>query len=145
MTLPVRQRPAFRWHHIVPFVETNVVGNVYFSHHVAWQGYTREMFLREHAPTVIDELAGDLRLVTLRTACEYFQELAVFDEIEIAMRLESLDRNRINLVFEYHRLSPHPGLVAEGGQSLVCMRLGTNGLVPTEPPTELAAALAAYQ
>lgn len=145
MNTPISQRPAFRWRHVVPFAETNVVGNVYFAHHVAWQGYTREMFLRDHAPSVIDDLAADLRLVTLRTNCEYFQELAVFDEVEIAMRLGNLDRNRIDLVFEYNRVSPNPGLVAQGAQTLACMRLGPTGLVPTDPPEELAAALAEYR
>lgn len=145
MTAAGGEKPAYRWRHVIPFAETNVVGNVYFSHHVAWQGHTREMFLRDHAPGILQDLAGGLRLVTLRTACEYFQELTAFDEVEVAMRLQSLDRNRINLAFAYHRLDPHPGLVAEGSQSLACMRLGPTGLVPTAVPAELAAALAAYR
>src|ERR1700675_4195534 len=76
-------RSAFSYRHVVTFEETNMVGNVYFTQHIAWQGRCRELFLKEHAPSILDELARDLRLVTLRVSCEYFEELSAFDEIEV--------------------------------------------------------------
>src|SRR5882672_2394132 len=47
--LPSMSR-AYEYRHIVGFEETNLVGNVYYVKHVAWQGRVREMFLREHVP-----------------------------------------------------------------------------------------------
>jgi enediyne biosynthesis thioesterase len=62
---------AYEYHHIVCFEETNLVGNVYYTNHVLWQGRCREMFLREHAPDIAEELTRDLRLVTMSCSCEY--------------------------------------------------------------------------
>jgi enediyne biosynthesis thioesterase len=53
---------AYEHRHIVSFAETNLVGNVYYVNHVAWQGRVREMFLRDHAPEIIAELSRGLSL-----------------------------------------------------------------------------------
>ena len=46
----------YEYRHVVGFEETNLVGNVYYVNYVRWQGRCREMFLLEHAPSVLDEL-----------------------------------------------------------------------------------------
>ena len=96
---------AYEYRHIVGFEETNVVGNVYYAHHISWQGRCREMFLRENAPEMLEELSRGLALVTLRVSCEYFHELLAFDELVIRMRLAELSQHRMLLVFEYWRRS----------------------------------------
>jgi len=48
---------SYEYRHVVVFEETNLVGNVYYVNHLRWQGRCREMFLREHAPLVLAELA----------------------------------------------------------------------------------------
>jgi len=55
------------------------------------------MFLRENAPDLIPELSRGLSLATVRCSCEYFAELAAFDEILVRMRLAELIQNRITL------------------------------------------------
>ena len=52
----------YEWHHIITFEETNLVGNVYYANHIRWQGSCREMFLRAHAPEVLEQLNQDLVL-----------------------------------------------------------------------------------
>ena len=47
---------AYEYKHVVSFDETNLVGNVYYSNHVRWQGLCREMFLYEHAPEMLTAL-----------------------------------------------------------------------------------------
>src|SRR5829696_8551310 len=94
---------AYEYRHTVGFEETNLVGNVYYANHVRWQGRCREMFLRDHAPEVLDELSRGLHLVTTRVPCEYLSELFAFDEVVIGMRLDNLAQNRISMVFEYYR------------------------------------------
>ena len=136
---------AFVYRHIVSFEETNLVGNVYFVRHLAWQGRCREMFLWEHAPSVVAELSRRLRLVTIHASCDYYAELFAFDEIELRMRLADRQQNRIGLAFEYtRRKDGDAAMVARGAQEIGCMRQDSGGLHPTPVPTELAVALEAY-
>src|SRR5262249_16018132 len=89
------QSQAYEYRHIVGFEETNLTGNVYYVNDVRWQGRCRELFMQEHAPEVLDELRGSLRLVTTRCACEYLAELTAFDTVSLRMRLGALMQNRI--------------------------------------------------
>jgi enediyne biosynthesis thioesterase len=135
----------YEYRHTVTFQETNVVGNVYYTHHLGWQGRCRELFLRDHAPEVIAELDRGLSLATVRCSCEYFAELGVFDEVIVRMRLAELVQNRITLAFEYWRLkSGGEELVARGEQQVACMSRAGERLAPTPVPKALREALAAY-
>jgi enediyne biosynthesis thioesterase len=135
----------FEYKHVVGFEETNLVGNVYYTNHLAWQGRCREMFLREHAPEVIGELSRGLSLATVRCSCEYFAELGAFDEIVVRMRLAELVQNRISLAFDYFRVrGEQEQLVARGEQEVACMKRDGAVLVPTPIPATLREALAIY-
>jgi enediyne biosynthesis thioesterase len=137
---------AFIYRHVVSFEETNVVGNVYFTRHVAWQGRCREMFLKQNAPDILNEIARDLRLVTLRVSCDYFEELNALDEIEIRMSLAYLRQHRIGLDFDIMKLRPGgANLAAHGSQEIGCMRLRAGGLAPVSPPASLAKALRPFE
>lgn len=136
----------FEHRHVVAFEETNLVGNVYYVNHLRWQGRCREMFLRRHAPGVLDELARDLALATVRCACEYLAELAAFDEVAIRMRLGAVRQNRVEMLFEYWRLSPDgEELVARGEQEIACMRREGEKTVPTPIPEAMLQALEPYR
>jgi enediyne biosynthesis thioesterase len=138
----LRPKPAFIYRHVVSFEETNVVGNVYFTRHISWQGRCREMFLKQNVPEILNDIAGDLRLVTLRVSCEYFEELNAFDEIEVEMRLAHFRQHRIGLDFDIVKLVPTGRLrAARGFQELACMRTTGNGLLAARPPAALEDAL----
>jgi enediyne core biosynthesis thioesterase len=133
---------AYEYRHIVGFEETNLVGNVYYVNHLRWQGRCREMFLRDHAPEIIDQLSKGLCLVTTHCSCDYQAELVAFDEIKIRMRLVALVQNRITFAFEYWRCrESSEGLVAIGEQQVACMSRQSEGLVPTPVPRSLVDAL----
>ena len=135
----------YEYRHRVGFQDTNLVGNVYYTNHLAWQGRCREMFLHEHARDVIDELSRGLALATVRCSCEYFAELGAFDEVIVRMRLAELVQNRIGLAFEYWReKSGAEELVARGEQQVACMRREGERLVPAPVPPSLREALAGY-
>lgn len=140
----LRLKPYFSHRHVVSFEETNVVGNVYFAHHISWQGRCREMFLKRHAPTIVDEIKLDLRLVTLRVSCEYFEELNAFDEVEIRMLLSYIRQHRIGLDFVFLREGPENSQVARGFQEIGCMRVTRSGLTQIAPPSILADALRSF-
>ena len=129
---------TYEYRHIVGFEDTNLVGNVYYVNHVRWQGRCREMFLREHVPTLLAELESDLALVTLFCSCEYLGEIRAFDEILIRMTLGSLTQSRLTLLFEYRRRDE---LVARGEQQIAYMRRQDGKLLPAPVPELLRDAL----
>jgi enediyne core biosynthesis thioesterase len=118
------------------------VGNVYYVNHLRWQGRCREMFLHEHAPEILEELAHGLALATVRCSCDYLAELEAFDTVVLRMRLGEVVQNRLTLLFEYWRGEE---LVARGEQQIACMRREAERTVPTPIPAALREALRPYQ
>jgi enediyne biosynthesis thioesterase len=132
----------YEYRHVVGFEETNLVGNVYFTNHLKWQGRCRELFLRDHAPGVLAALSQGLCLITARCACDYLQELVPFDEVIVRMRLGSQGQNRLVMRFEYWRIGPSgEELVARGEQHVVSMERQGEQTVPIPLPVELTEAL----
>ncbi len=133
---------AYEYRHVVGFEETNVVGNVYYANHVAWQGRCREMFLKTLAPEVLEDLRDDLKLFTLKVDCEFFAEITAFDELSIRMRLQDLAQTQLEFSFDYVKLEEGgETLVARGRQRVACMRGPNTRTVPSLVPPALARAL----
>jgi enediyne biosynthesis thioesterase len=133
---------AYEYEHTVGFEETNVVGNVYFTRYVSWQGRCRELFLRDHAPVVLAQLAEGLRLVTTHVSCDYFAELRALDTVVVRMTLAALAPSRVSMRFDYLRGEE---LVARGAQEIACLRAVEDTHVPVPVPEALQAALVPYQ
>jgi len=139
-------RRYFEIRHVVGFAETSLMGNVYYAHYVGWQGLCREHFLRRHAPSVLDELAGGLSLATVRCSCDYLAELTAFDEVAIRMRLGEVRLNRVLMLFEYWRVrGSEEELVARGEQEIACLRRDGPRMVATPVPVALLEALEPYR
>ncbi|RZQ61130.1 acyl-CoA thioesterase [Amycolatopsis suaedae] len=131
--------------HTVGFEETNLVGNVYYVNYLRWQGRCREMFLKEKAPAVLEEVRDDLKLFTLKVDCEFFAEITAFDELSVRMRLEELTQTQVQFAFDYVHLAPEgERLVARGRQRIACMRGPNTATVPARVPDQLRAALVPY-
>ncbi|HEX5114866.1 MAG TPA: acyl-CoA thioesterase [Pseudonocardiaceae bacterium] len=131
--------------HTVGFEETNLVGNVYYVNYLRWQGRCREMFLKEKAPAVLEEVRVDLKLFTLKVECEFFAEITAFDELSIRMRLEELTSTQVQFSFDYvHLAGDRENLVAKGRQRIACMRGENQNTSPTRVPEQLREALAPY-
>ena len=138
--------PYYEYRHVVGFEETNLVGNVYYVNYLRWQGRTREMFLLEKAPDVLDDIKDDLKLFTLKVECEFLAEIWAFDQLSIRMRLEDLTQTQIGFAFDYVKLTEGIEiLVGRGRQRIACMR-GPNGNTrPSKVPERLRAALENYE
>jgi enediyne biosynthesis thioesterase len=132
---------AYEYVHTVGFEDTNLVGNVYFARYVSWQGRCRELFLRDHAPAVVDELARDLRLVTTHVSCDYFAELRALDCVTVRMTLARMAAGRVSMRFDYLRGEE---LVASGRQEIACLRAVGGAYVAAPVPEPLEAALVPY-
>jgi len=148
---PVR---TFEYRHRVAFEETNLVGNVYYVNLLRWQGRCRELFLMEHCPELLPELARGLVMVTTRCSCEFLRELVAFDEVAVRMRLAERAQNRVTMGFEYWRLGTGDGgaepfsrgeeLVARGEQQVAFLRREGGRLVTVPIPAALSSALDGY-
>jgi enediyne core biosynthesis thioesterase len=137
---------TYNCQYLVTLADTNLVGNVYFTNYLRWQGYCREQFLVEHAPGVLRALTGDFALATVSCHCEFFSELYAADTVEVRMGLGAMDGHRITMTFGYYRINGEtPQLVARGGQTIACMRRGPTGIIPEQVPRELRDALVPYQ
>ena len=135
----------YEYRHVVGFEETNLVGNVYYVNYLRWQGRCREMFLKEKAPAVLEEVRDDLKLFTLKVECEFFSEITAFDELSVRMRLEELTQTQVQFSFDYVKVTDgQEVLVAKGRQRIACMRGPNTDTVPTRVPEDLRRALAPY-
>ena len=135
---------AYEYRHIVGFEETTLVGNVYYVNHIRWQGRAREMFLRDHAPEILEDLERGLALITLSCSCQYLGELRALDEVTVRMFLGAITQNRIVMRFEYWRHGQPMELVACGEQEVACMKRQEGGLAPVAVPASLREALAQF-
>lgn len=133
---------SYRYRHVVPFDETNLVGNVYFAHYLHWQGHCRERFLADHAPGVLKSVAtGELALVTVSCSMEYFAECFAMDTIEVEMTLGGQAGNRVDMDFRFRRGDV---VVAAGRQTVACMQRTGDRMRAVPVPDELVAAAAAF-
>ena len=137
---------SYEYRHRVCFEETNVVGNVYYTNYLLWQGRCREMFLYDHAPLLVHELDHGLAMATTRVSCSYYEELAAFDEVVIRMSAGNMTPSRLTMVFRYYRVLPNgeERLVAEGEQEVVCIKRQAEGIEPIPLPELLRDAVAQY-
>ncbi|HEV2885840.1 MAG TPA: acyl-CoA thioesterase [Jatrophihabitans sp.] len=134
---------AFSYRHRVTFAETNVVGNVYFTHYLDWQGQCRESFLLEHAPNVFaDILKGSLALVTVGCAMDYFEECYAGDDVTIEMSPGGIVSSRARMCFQYRSRG---AVIARGEQTVACMSRGPDGLIPLPVPDELVTAMQRFE
>jgi enediyne biosynthesis thioesterase len=138
--------PAYEMRHVVAFEETNLLGNVYYVHFVRWQGRCRELFLRDHAPRILEEIGNGLVLVTTRCSCEYLKELEALDEVVIRMRFGGASQNRLAMRFDYRQVEGREETpVARGEQEVAFMRRNGGRMVPAPIPDELLRAARLYE
>jgi enediyne biosynthesis thioesterase len=136
---------AYEYRHVVSFEDTNLVGNVYFTKHLSWQGRCREAFLRERAPEVFAAVGDGLALVTVNCSCTYLAELTAGDDVVVRMRLSRLSQTSMALDFDYVTVRKGREVrVARGAQEVACMRRTADGLVPALVPAALVEALMPY-
>jgi len=132
----------YEYQHIVGFQETNLIGNVYYVHYLSWQGRCREMFLHEHAPGVLEDIANGLKLATVRVSCEYEEELLAFDRVAIRMSLGTLRPNGMTLRFTYVKVGEESETVVARGEMEIACLIGT---AAAPVPEELKEALRPYR
>jgi len=136
--------PAYEYVHVVGFGETSLVGNVYFSNYVAWQGHCRESFLAEHAREVLGPLSRrEMAFLTRSCSCEWngawgFEGL---DRVLVRMRLAAFRGGRMTLEFTYSAEGKPDEAIARGSQEVDCKVQREGRWVPAPFPPALVRAL----
>jgi len=114
---------CFEIHHVVGLEETSVVGNVYFTNYLLWQGHCRERFLKDHCPEVLTQLERrEIAFFTKSCACEWRGEwgFSGLDDVVIRMRLARFRGGRMWLEFGYVHAGRPTEVVATGTQEVHC-------------------------
>lgn len=85
-------------------VESNVVGNIYYSNYYHWQQQIIERFLHEVASTAASKTPrGELSCTF--SGVSHLREAMPFDSIEVVMALRGLYRRGVELHFDFYKLS----------------------------------------
>jgi enediyne biosynthesis thioesterase len=138
---------SFEYRHRVSLDETNVIGNVYYTHYVRWQGRCRELFLHEHTPELTSELGQSFNMATTRLSCNFYQELVAFDEVVVRMSAGAMSPTRLTMLFRYYHVASDgkETLVAEGEQEVVCIQRKGDSIQPVLLPPSLRDAVVQYR
>jgi len=135
---------VYEYEHVVGFEETSLVGNVYFTNYLLWQGHCRELFLRDNAPETLEMMGRrEILFFTHNCSCEYLGEwgFAPLDQVLIRMRLHKFRGGRLTLEFDYHNADRADTLVAHGLQEIYCKAHRAGAWYPAPFPVSLVEAL----
>jgi enediyne biosynthesis thioesterase len=134
---------SYEYRHRVLLEDTNLVGNVYFTRYLGWQGRCWEGFLADHAPELGDARAAGVALITTQCSCDYLAEATPGDTVSVRMRTVRLARTLVTVVFEHWLLEDGRSetLLARGEHRLACVRRERAQVVPAAFPDSLRRAL----
>ena len=100
--------------------ESNLIGNIYFSHYAKWQARTRDRFFhRKHPESYTQAQSGEW--ICLRAKVEHLREAMPFDSIEVVQSVAGLGETGVRLHFDYYRVQDGatPVKLAVGEQECV--------------------------
>ena len=139
--------PAYFYEHVVGFEETSLIGNVYFTNYLLWQGHCREVFLRDHAPDVLGHLSRrEVAFFTKSCTCDFGGDFgfAALDRVLVEMRLAKFRGGRMTLAFTYAKAESPAEIVATGSQEIYCKGRRGELWFPEPFPVPLVRALLCF-
>lgn len=111
-------RKWFEYHHRVTFVDTNMVGNVYFATYFIWMGKCRDLVMADHYPQIRDHIKNGFGFATEYAHIDFLHETFMFDNVLVRMTIKDLTRTRIEFVYEFIHEGNNTTL-AKGAQAVV--------------------------
>ncbi len=97
--------------------DTNAFGNAYFAKYFEWQGMAREAFFREIMPDPMYLMKTGLKLITVRAATEYKNEVFLYDDLIIGVKIGAAKQASADLIFNCRRKKDEK-VVALGYQTI---------------------------
>ncbi len=108
----------FEHKHCVTFVDTNMVGNVYFATYVMWMGKCRDMIMADHYPEIQSHIKNGFGFATEFVHMDYLKETFLFDEICIRLTVKDISRTRLEFLCEIVNTKNNT-VNAKGSQAVV--------------------------
>lgn len=107
--------------------DTNIEGNVYWTHFFEWMGKAREAFAIWAVPDIMDIMKAGLALITIETGLKHIKPAFLYDEISIEVGIKEVKKASLQLSFDF--INQKSGeLIATGWQVIA---FGSEGrLVP---------------
>ena len=109
---------CFEYRHLVTFIDTNSVGNVYFVQYLVWMGKCREEITAMHYPEISEDIKKGFGFATEYAHMDYLGEAFLFDHVLIKMFVADLSRTRIEFLFEFYN-EKDDKLLGTGSQAVI--------------------------
>jgi len=125
--------------------ESNLAGNVYYSHYFVWQGRVLELYLHERAPELFRPGQTDGELLCRYCDVDYLREAQPFDRVRVRLYVESVNACGATLNFEFWRDRPDgsPQKLQVGRQEVLWVTRDAAGRPVAAPlPAAIAGAFA---
>lgn len=87
-------------------LDSNMVGNIYFSNYYKWQGIVRDSYFYSLIPDHFHQTFSNCELRCIKTRVDHLRDTMPFAKIIVRMYLNSLFENGCELGFEYFQLLP---------------------------------------
>lgn len=81
--------------------DTNVEGNVYWTHYFDWLGRAREAFARWAVPNIIEEMGAGLTLITVETNIKHVKPAFLYDELVVIVGIKEVKKASLQLCFDF--------------------------------------------
>lgn len=135
---------SFRDRRRIEFYETDMAGIVHFSNFFRFMESTEHAFFRSLGLSLHREEGAHMSgWARVRAECEYREPLRYMDEVEIELRVRSVNTSSLGYDFVFRRLneregSAAPAEVATGSLQVVHVRASAGGRMKASPmPAEV--------
>ncbi|MCI5149046.1 MAG: hypothetical protein D3916_06625, partial [Candidatus Electrothrix sp. MAN1_4] len=102
--LDKKKYPLDRQQFSTSMEDSNLVGNIYYTHYYTWQARLRDKYLFTQHPAIFQQ-QGLGECACIYAEVNHLQEAMPFETIEVSMYLTGLFEEGFQLSFEYHSIS----------------------------------------
>ncbi len=115
--------------------ESNLAGNVYYSHYFSWQGRLLDLFLYGVAPECLEPGSPRGEIICLYSRIDFMREAMPFDQVQVRLYVESISESGAMFNFEFLRQQPNgrPQKLHVGQQEVIWVQRQPNGTPVAAP------------
>lgn len=109
--------------------DTNLEGNVYWTHYFEWLGKAREAFAKWAIPDILAIIGTGLTLITVETSLRHLKSAYLYDDISVEVGVKEVRKASLQLSFDFFNQTKGE-LIATGWQTIA---FGQNGRLISVP------------
>src|SRR5579864_581750 len=94
------------FHHDIQTTTNNAnwAGNIYFANYGEWMSHVRDLYFHRLTPDSFKHAGKAGEWLCLKCSVNYLSEAMPFDVVRVEMRVNTIQRRRLELSFDYHLL-----------------------------------------